>query len=461
MWRHLLVGGASLALFAGGLFANLLKAAEPSRPNFIVLLADDLRADCLGFSGHPLVKTPHIDRLASEGVTFKNAFVTTAICCISRASFITGRYARHHHVADFDTALSPELLTDTYPAVLHRAGYHTGCFGKWGLGGKSPEGVFDVWDAWGGQGEFFHVVDGERIHNSEFLTRKTAEFLRGRPANQPFCLLVYYKSPHDPYQPDPRDADLFSADVIEPPATYTDRHFAAMPEFIRKSEGRTRAMNAHGTPEKYQEFVKQYLRCIAGVDRSAGQIKALLDELKLTDNTVIVVSSDNGFFLGEHGLSHKWLMHEESIRIPLVIRDPRLPERLRGRRLDNIVLNIDLAPTLVDLAGAEIPKGTDGRSLKPLLAGENVPWRSDFFYEHHFHYGGKIPRTEGVRTSRWKYITYYDVEPAFEELYDLAADPHEEHNLAGDAAHREQLEILRKRYREYLMQFGPPVLPKR
>lgn len=454
MWRLL-----ACSVIATVLMADAAAAAPPVSPNIVVLLADDLRADCLGTAGHPLLNTPHIDQLAAEGVLFKNAFVTTSICCISRACFLTGRYARNHNVADFATPLTPELLAATYPAVLHRAGYYTGCFGKWGIGGQPPHEVFDVWDAWGGQGEFFHEVGAERVHNSEFLTRRTANFLRDRPPTKPFCLLVYYKSPHEPYQPDPRDAELFRDATLERPATYTDRHFDALPEFIRQSEGRTRAMKAHATPARYQEFVKQYLRCIAGVDRSVGAIRQLLDELKLADNTIVVFASDNGFLLGEHGLSHKWLMYEESIRIPLIIRDPRLAEASSGRRLDPLVLNIDLAPTLLDLAGAAIPKDTDGRSLKPLLAGEGVPWRTDFFYEHHFHYGGKIPRTEGVRTTDWKYVTYFDVDRPFEELYDLQHDPHEEHNLAGDVAHHERLETLRTRYREYRAQFGPPVLP--
>jgi arylsulfatase A-like enzyme len=190
-----------------------------------------------------------------------------------------------------------------------------------------------------------------------------------------------------------------------------------------------------------------------------GEIRRLLADLKLANNTIVVFSSDNGFFLGEHGLSHKWLMHEESIRIPLIISDPRRSSSSAGRRLDQLVLNIDLAPTLLDLAGAEIPPGTDGQSLRPLLAGESPAWRTDFFYEHHFHYAGKIPRTEGVRTANWKYITYSGVEPVFEELYDLAADPHEEHNLAGDPAYRERLESLRKRYGDYVARLGPPVLP--
>lgn len=178
---------------------------KPSWPNVLVLMTDDQRWDCLSCRGHPVLKTPHIDRLAAEGVTFTNAFVTTAICCVSRASFITGRYNRNHGVGDFNTALRPEILAASYPAVLKKAGYRTGCLGKWGIGGPSPEGVFDFWHATGGQGEFFETIDGKEVHNSELLSRRTEEFLRAGGSKQPFCLLVCYKSPHEPYLPDPVD----------------------------------------------------------------------------------------------------------------------------------------------------------------------------------------------------------------------------------------------------------------
>ncbi|MFN0055359.1 MAG: sulfatase [Planctomycetales bacterium] len=453
-WRPLWVGLVLLV----GLHSQTL--GDTARPNFLVLLCDDLRWDCLGCTGHSLLRTPHIDRMAAHGVLFENAFVTTSICCISRASYLTGQYARRHAIADFNTPLSPEVLAETYPAVLKRAGYRTGCFGKWGLGGTEPRELFDVWDAWGGQGEYFHKVNGESVHNSEYLAQKTEQFLRSQPAGDPFCLLVYYKSPHDPLQPDPRDAELFREDRIEPPKTATPDAFERLPEFIRQSEGRLRAQKAHPDAASYQEFVKQYLRLVAGVDRSVGRIQSLLDELGLADQTVVVFSSDNGFFLGERGLSHKWLMHEESIRVPLIIHDPRLAATHRGRKRTELVLNLDVAPTLLDLAGAPIPLRMDGRSLKPLLQGESPNWRSDFFYEHHFHYGGKIPRTEGVRSRDWKYITYFDVSPGFEELYDLARDPQETRNLALIPEYREKLDELKRRHREFTKTLGPAVLPK-
>ncbi len=437
--------------------------AAPTMPNFLILVTDDQRWDCLGAAGHSILKTPHLDRLAAEGIRFTQAFVTTSICCISRASIATGLYARRHRVADFATPLPREILERTFPAVLKSAGYHTGCLGKWGIGGPAPAGVFDFWDAWGGQGTFFHVLDGEEVHNSEFLARRAEKFLRSRPASggdeRPFCLVVNYKSPHDPYFPDPHHSAVFERDSIAVPRTYSDAHFASLPAFIRESEGRTRLLKRHPTPEAYQAFVKQYLRCVLSVDESAGRLLALLEELKLADNTVVVFTSDNGFFLGEHGMTDKWLMHEESIRVPLLIRDPRLPAERRGKTCDEIVLNIDIAPTVLALASLEPPEGTDGRSLAPLLAGERPAWRQDFLYEHHYHHGGRIPRTEGIRTRRWKYITYFDVAPPFEEMYDLAADPLEERNLAKDPAHAETLKALKARYEEMRAALPPAVVP--
>lgn len=436
-----------------------VSAAE--RPNFLFLLTDDQRWDTIGPKNYGPLQTPNIDRLAQSGVRFTDAFVTTSICCISRASYITGRLARRHQVGDFSTPLPPAILATSFPALLHQRGYRTGCLGKWGIGGPEPVGVFDTWHAWGGQGDYFETIDGRKVHNSQMLADRAEAFLRTQSAQQPFCLIVYYKSPHDPYQPDPRDAGLFREATIAFPRTASAEHFATLPEFIRTSEGYTRAQKSHPTLDAYQEFVRQYLRCIAGVDRSVGRILETLDELKLAGNTVVIYASDNGFLLGEHGMSHKWLMYEESIRVPLVIRDPRLPAAQRGRTCDDLVLNIDVAPTILDLAGVEIPSDLDGRSLAPLLRGQPTAWRDDFFYEHHYDHGGKIPRTEGIRNRDWKYVTFFDVDPPHEELFNLRTDPLEERNLAADPAHRSQLDAMRSRYRGIIKVLPPPVLPRR
>ncbi len=433
-----------------------------SSPNILFLMTDDQRWDCLGSKGHPVLKTPHLDRLANQGVSFRNAFVTTSMCAVARASFYTGRYARNNSVRGprrINSQLAPEILAASFPAVLKKAGYRTGCFGKWGIGGRLPKEVFDAWNAWTGQREYFHTVHGRKIHNSEFLTRHAEKFLRGVGRKQPFCLIVLYKAPHSPSQPDPRDVTLFAGATVPVPATYTDAHFERLPALVRNS-----TLSSGGRPlwppasEKYQWRVKQYLRCIAGVDRSVGRILKVLDELNLEENTIVVFTSDNGYLLGERGLWGKWLMYEESIRIPLIIRDPRMPAAVRGMRPDQLVLNIDLSPTLLDLAGIEIPPGINGRSLAPLLRGKAIPWRDDFFYEHHFR-GGKLPDVEGIRTTEWKYVVYRDTNLAEEELYDLVHDPAEERNVADNPAHAERLKTMRARYREYVDTLLPPLVP--
>jgi arylsulfatase A-like enzyme len=440
----------------------LSAAAAENRPNLVLFLTDDQRADCLGLAGHPLLKTPNIDRLATEGTYFKNAFVTTSICCVSRASYFTGRLCRNHGVGDFNTPLPADVLASSFPALLKKAGYQTACFGKWGIGGPPPKDVFDAWDAWGGQGEYFLNLDGKRVHNSEYLSRRAIDFINSCKPDQPFCLIVLYKSPHDVQAPDPRDAELFKDDKIVPPKTATEEHFNRLPEFLRVSMGRSRALRDFPTPEKYQEYVKQYLRCIVSVDRSVGEIRKVIADRGMAEDTLTVFSSDNGYFLGERGLIHKWLMYEESIRVPFIVHYPRLPKA--SQKVDAMALNIDVAPTFLDYANIEIPKGTDGRSLRPLLEGKASGWRDHWFYEHHFHARGSkegaIPRTEGVRTTDWKYITYIDEKEPLEELYDLKADPHEEKNLATDPKHAQKLNAMKAIYADYVKKLPPAVLPR-
>jgi arylsulfatase A-like enzyme len=225
-----------------------------------------------------------------------------------------------------------------------------------------------------------------------------------------------------------------------------------LPDFVQRSEGRRRWERRYATAAMFQQTVKDYYRLITGIDREVGRVLAALATKNLADNTIVVVSSDNGFFLGEHGMADKWLMYEPSIRVPLVVVDPRLPPENRGRQIESLTLNIDLAPTLLDFAGIEPPAAMQGRSLRPFLsATANAPppadWRSDFFYEHHT-LPQIIPPSEGVRTAQWKYIRYLDPHPLVEELYDLQADPAEQHNLALDRAHQPTLDRLRARWVE-------------
>ena len=221
-----------------------------------------------------------------------------------------------------------------------------------------------------------------------------------------------------------------------------------LPVEVQRSEGRRRWAVRFATPELYQASVANYYRLITEVDMTVGRLRKALERMGAGQNTVIVYSSDNGFYLGEHGLAGKWLMHEESIRTPLIVHDPRRPAGERGLRREEMTLNIDIAPTLLDAAGVDAPPQMQGRSLYRLLEGKSAGWRQEFFYEHNFNHAW-IPQTEGVRTERWKYTRYITVRPEFEELFDLERDPMEERNLAREPSHRAKVEEMRSKYRAW------------
>lgn len=403
--------------------------------------------------GNRILQTPNIDALSRDGVTFGNSFVTTAICVTSRASIFTGLYARSHGINTFQQQFDSAQLSRIYPVALRNAGYRTGFVGKWGLDkAPLPSDQFDYWRGFSGQGNYF--PQGEPgPHLTSVMADQAVEFIQDQKRNQPFCLSVSFKAPHvqdeDPRQflYDPQDKDLYRDAAIPTPKTMDTRSIEQLPLSVQRSEARRRWAVRFSTPELYQQSVKGYYRLITGIDRAAGQMLAALEKQGLRDNTIVIYTGDNGFYLGEHGLAGKWFMHEESIRVPLVIHDPR-PAGARGLRRNELTLNIDLAPTMLDLAGVKAPP-MQGRSLAPLLRGESPQWRSDFFYEHRFRHAW-IPPTEGVRTTSWKY-TQYTAEPdTFEELYDLASDPLEERNLARSPNAAQRLNALRQRRKQYL-----------
>ncbi|HPA16783.1 MAG TPA: sulfatase [Verrucomicrobiae bacterium] len=432
-------------------------AVGATAPNIIFLLGDDHRWDALGCMGNKIIRTPNIDGLARDGVLFDNMFVTTAICAVSRASIFSGQYARRHGINDFVTPFTPEQWARTYPAVLRKAGYRTGFIGKFGVGDKSPEpkDEFDYWRGFRGQGKYENTDEnGNYIHLTQIMENQALEFLRGCERGKPFCLSVSFKAPHcqdgDPRQfiYDRRDAGLYADVTIPPPPVGEDKYFAMFPEFFRaNNEARKRWEIRFSTPEKYQEMVKGYFRLITGLDRVVGAVRAELERRGVADNTVILYAGDNGFYLGEHGLAGKWYGHEESIRVPLVIYDPRLPATRRNQRLKPNALNTDIGPTILAMAGVPIPAEMQGRDLGPLLRGETPPWRTEFFYEHNVPIK-TLRQSEGVAGGRYKYLRYSEQEPPWEELYDLQADPHEVKNLAADPAHRELLEKMRARWAE-------------
>ncbi len=435
------------------------RAAADRKPNIIFLLTDDQRWDTLGCMGNRIIQTPNIDRLARDGVVFENNFCATAICMTSRASIFSGLLERSHGISSFATPFSPEALARTYPSLLRRAGYRVGFIGKCGVGNELPAEAFDYFQGFSGQGQYFHERDGKTVHLTQIQEEQALEFLGGCSKDRPFCLSVSFKAPHvqdeDPRQflYDPIYEDLYRSVTIPVPETAQPRYFEILPNFLHESEGRLRWKLQFATPEMYQRSVKGYYRLITGVDTMVGHLLNALKVRGFLDNTVLVFTGDNGYFLGEHGLSHKWYMYEESIRTPLVIWDPRLPAKVRGHRRKEMTLNIDLAPTFLSLAGVEIPACTQGRDLSQLVQGKSLPWREEWFYSH-LYPSSRIPKSEGIRTDRWSYIRWIDRDPVYEELFDLRNDPHNIHNLAGSKQHERQLNALRERWEAWGASLG-------
>lgn len=431
-------------------------AAAQRRPNILIMYTDDQAQKCLGIMGNKHIRTPNMDRIAQRGVLFNNAFVTTAICCCNRACLLTGQHMARHGIRDFVTPLSAEAFDRTYPALLRRSGYRTGFLGKYAIGNPSkggrelalPADKFDFWYGFDQGISFLQEVDGKPRYLTELMTEKAIDFLRTGKSDQPFCLSIAFKEPHGPFNYfDPNVPDPYEDVELPTSPTFTIKDFESQPEFIRKS------LNADGSRKRLernalaQQELRTVYRTVTRADQAVGRILDELEKLKLDDNTVVIFTSDHGSLLGDHGLSGKWLMYEGSIRVPMIICDPRLDENRAGTRRDEMVLTIDLAPTILSLAGLEPPKSMQGRNLMPLVKQESVSWREHYYYEHTYQTApprSPIPRTEGIRTKEWKYIRYPDVAPVYEQLFDLKLDPLEQKNLALFEGHSKLLNELRR-----------------
>lgn len=435
------------------------------RPNIIFLLTDDQRFDALGFAGNPILKTPNIDKLAREGIFFKNAFVTTSICAMSRASIFTGQYARRHGIWDFGKSMSPSQYENTYPAVLKRAGYATGFIGKFGVGNISLETAtryFDYWKGFNGQGSYNASENNQAIHLTEKTGNQIEEFIDlQKGSSRPFCLSVSFKAPHvegDPgyFLPEEKYTSLYVNDFVQPPLEAKPEYFNYFPpNFITNHNGalnsaRSRWMDRFSSPEKYQENTKKYFQLIYGVDVVVGRLLEKLKSVGLDKNTVIVFSSDNGFYLGEYGFSDKWYGSNASIHVPLILYDPR-PAAAKQKTIDQLVLNIDIAPTLLSIANATIPVGMQGNDLTKLLSNNTSNWRTEFLYEHLWNSSDSyyIPSTEGVVTEQYKYMRYFvnrdSANLIFEELYKRSNNEPEINNLASDPDHQSIAMSMKKK----------------
>lgn len=447
-------------LFIGA--ASSLHAQE-KKPNILFILSDDQRFDTLGCAGHPIVKTPNLDRLAAKGVRFPNSFVTTPICAASRASILTGMHERTHKYTFGTPPIAAPLCASSYPFLLRQAGYRTGLIGKFGVALEAGQAA-KMFDLLVPIGYPFQrkQKSGETRHIDQIATDRAIEFLKEQPAKQPFCLSVHFNSPHaedgklDNLYPWPKTVDgLYEGVRIPPPPLVDEKYFQAEPEFLRKSLNRIRWHWQFDTPEKYAKNVRAYYRMITGIDHEIGRLLAELERLGLVENTIVVFMSDNGYFLGERGFSGKWVHYEESLRVPMLIADPRLPAERHGKTADAMALNIDVAPTLLSFAGLEVLKEHQGRSLVPLIRGEKKAWRTDFFCEHLF-VNADIPQWEGVRDERYVYARYFTQKPVYEFLHDLKEDPQELKNLARDEGHAALLARMRRRTDELRDANGGP-----
>jgi len=446
------------------------------RPNIVFVMADDHAAHAIGAYGSRVNSTPGIDRLAAEGMRFDACFCTNSICSPSRATILTGTYNHLNGVTTLDTHFDGRL--PTFPKMLRAAGYQTAIVGKWhlGHGGIHDPTGFDWWSVLPDQGEYhdptFLEAGGRELvrpgYATDLITDLAFDWIDRRDPDRPFLALVHHKAPHRSWQPAARHASLYADAAIPEPPTLRDDHVGRSTAAV---EARMRLwdLTAEDLKElvppgltddeelawRYQRYMQDYLRCVAALDESVARLLDGLEQRGIGDDTVVVYTSDQGFFLGDHGWFDKRFMYEESLRMPFLVRYPRLIEP--GSSSDAIVLNLDVAQTFLELAGVEPTAPMQGRSLVPLLRGETpADWRTSMYYRYWMHLDGShgVWAHRGVRTRRHKLVHYYGDgldqpgaggDPRSEEweLFDLETDPFELHSLHDDPDHAGVLADLR------------------
>lgn len=454
-------------------------AAETRPPNVLFVFTDDHAQHAISSYGSKVNQTPHLDRLASGGARFLNSFVTNSICTPSRATLLTGQYSHTNGVPVFNRFDGDR---DHLAKRMQAGGYHTGVIGKWHLG-SDPTG-FDRWIVLPGQGAYrnptFLVPGGSlRIdgHCTQVTTDLGLEFLRTRPQDRPFFLMLHHKAPHREWTPDEANRARFADAVFPEPATLFDDYAtrpAALPENAQtiardltrrdlklepppelagqelkrwlgekpmeiEVEGRT-LTGADLVRWKYRRFMQDYLACVQGVDDGIGRVLDWLDAEGIADETIVIYTTDNGWYLGDLGLYDKRFMYEPGLRVPLIARGPGIRA---GLTPDQFVANVDLAPTILDLAGLPIPESMQGRSLAPLLRGERpADWRRSVYYRYYHDPGDHNTRAHyGVRTATHKLIHYWKKDAW--ELYDLVNDPTEQHNLLFEPAEAQRPDVAK------------------
>lgn len=428
-----------------------LRTPEGQALNIVLLILDDVRWDAIGAAGNHIVRTPSIDALARDGVRFRQARVTTSICMVSRASLLTGQYMSRHGITAFGRQIPEAAFAQTHPAVLRKAGYWAGYVGKYGVGAPR-ERDFDFLRAYEGK-HWIADGSGQRVHVTEQNARDAAAFLEARPKDRPFALTVGFFAAHaedaapEQYLPQDWSAAAYDGITIPPPLRGDAKYRAALPPFLSSeaNEGRVRYHWRFDTPASYQTSMTRYYRLITEADAAIGRVVEILRTQGVYDQTLIVVIGDNGYFQADRGLADKWYPYEESDRVPLVVRDPRLPAARRGTVRDEMALNIDVAPTIVAAGGLPVPAVMQGQDLAPLYLGSGAPaWRDEFFYEHPVVLGpDRIPASRAVVRRDWKYVEWPDFN--YRQLFDMKKDPGELTNLAGRPAVAGREQDMRRR----------------
>ncbi len=444
-----------LPLLLLGLF-GFAPQEKPARPNFVIMMCDDQRWDAMSLAGNTVLKTPHMDRIGREGIQFKNAFIVNSLCGPSRASILTGTYSHTNGVVDNRGRNDIRPETPWMPDLLRAAGYDVAFCGKSHQKSALRDRKWDYYFGYKNQGRYKNPiiaegVDGKDVEHpgwmDDVVTDKAVDWLKKR-TDKPFVLFLFFKACHRSWEPPERLKDLYK-DVTVPKPALWGASGADKPKAFLDADNR---IGGFKDILDYDKFMKEYYGTLAGADENVGRVLDTLTKSGKLDDTMVLHTGDNGFFLGEWQRFDKRFMHEVSIRVPMVVRYPRLIKP--GSTSDRMVLNIDIAPTMLELAGVEVPKGMQGRSWAPLFKDPAAEFRKDWLYEYYeYPDAHKVRPHRGVRTEEWKLIHYHD-EPQEFELYNLAKDPWETVNLYGKPETAEQTAKLKARLEELRKETG-------
>ena len=437
-------------------FGLAVEQDKAPRPNFVIMMCDDQRWDAMSLAGNAILKTPNMDRIGREGIVFKNAFVTNALCGPSRATLLTGTFSHTHGMIDNRPKTEIRPGVPWMPDLLREAGYEVAFCGKSHQRGALRDRKWDYYFGYQGQGRYKDPVIAEGTDGKDtvykgwmddVVTDKAVSWLKGRK-DKPFCLFLFFKACHRSWDRPARLENLYSDIKVPKPELWDDKGEGKPKAFIDADN----KVGGFKDILDYDKFMKDYYATLAGADENIGRVLETLTSIGKLDDTMVLHTGDNGFFLGEWQRFDKRFMHEVSIRVPMVVRYPKLIKP--GSVSDRMVLNNDIAPTMLDLAGVAIPKEMQGRSWAPLFKDPKAEFRKDWLYEYYeYPDAHKVKPHRGVRTEQWKLIHYYQ-EPEEFELYDLAADPWEKVNLYGKTEHADRVKQLKARIGELRKESG-------